>query len=50
MIYIDKLEKVPTGLKSLKSKVHKLNVDKLVPVLADLSELSDVVKNVKKDV
>ena len=50
MTYIDKLEKVPTGLKTLKSKVHKLNVDKLVPVLADLSELSDVVKNVKKDV
>ena len=50
MIYIDKLEKVPTGLKTLKSKVHKLNVDKLVPVLADLSELNDVVKNVKKDV
>ena len=42
---VDKLEKVPTGLNSLKSKVDKLDVDKLVPVAADLSELIDVVKN-----
>ena len=36
----------------MKSKVDKLDVDKLVPVPADLSKLSDVVKNdvVKKDV
>ena len=34
-----------TGLNSLKSKVDKLDVDKLVPVLVDLSKLSDVVKN-----
>ena len=42
---IDKLEKVPTGLKSL-----KIVVDKTVPV--DLSKLSDAVKNdvVKKDI
>ena len=35
----------------MKSKVHKLGVDKLVPVPADLSKLSDIVKNyvVKKD-
>ena len=48
----DKLEKVPTGLKSLKSKVDKLGADKLVPAPADLSKLSDAVKNdvVKKDV
>ena len=48
---VNKLEKVPTGLNSLKSKVDKLYVDKLVPVLVDLSKLSDIVKNdvVKKD-
>ena len=34
-----------TGLNSLKSKVDKLDVDKLVPFLVDLSKLSDVVKN-----
>ena len=49
---IDKLKNVPSGLRNLKSKVHKLDVDKLVPVPVDLSKLSDVVKNdvVKKDV
>ena len=35
---------MPSNLSSLKSKVDKLDVDKLVPVPADLSELSDVVK------
>ena len=36
----------------MKSKVDKLDVDKLVPVPVDLSKLSDVVKNdvIKKDV
>ena len=35
----------------MKTKVDKLDVDKLVPVPADLSKLGDVVKNdVKKDV
>ena len=36
----------------MKSKVYKLDADKLVPVPVDLSKLSDVVKNyvVKKDV
>ena len=35
----------------MKSKVDKLDVDKLVPLHVDLSKLSDVVKNVvKKDV
>ena len=36
----------------MKSKVDKLDVDKVVPVPVDLSKLSDVVKNciVKKDV
>ena len=35
---------VPTKLSNLKSKVDKLDVDKLVPVPADLSKLSDVAK------
>ena len=45
------MKNVPTGLNSLKSKIDKLDVDKLVAVLVDLSKLSDVVKNgvVKKD-
>ena len=36
----------------MKSKIDKIDVDKLVPVSVDLSKLSDVVKNdvVKKDV
>ena len=36
----------------MKSKVDKLDVDKLVPALADLSKLSDTVKNdvIKKDI
>ena len=33
------------NLASLKSKVDKLDIDKLVPVPVDLSKLSDVVKN-----
>ena len=43
---------VPTNLNNLKSKVDKLDVDKLVPVPVDLSKLRNVVKNdvVKKDV
>ena len=41
-----------TNLASLKTKVDKLDIDKLAPVPVDLSKLSDVVKNdvVKKDV
>ena len=41
-----------SNLASLKTEVDKLDVDKLVPVPADLSKLSDVVKNevVKKTV
>ena len=41
-----------TNLAKLKTEVDKLDFDKLVPVLIDLSKLSDVVKNdaVKKDV
>ena len=33
------------NLASLKTEVDKLDIDKLVPVPADLSKLSDVVKN-----
>ena len=40
-----------TNLVTLKTKVDKLDIDKLVPVLVGLSKLSDAVKNVvKKDV
>ena len=41
-----------TNLASLKTEVHKLDIDKLVPVPVDLSKLSNVVKNdlVKKAV
>ena len=38
------MKNVPTNLSSLKSKVHKLDVDKLAPVPVDLSKLRDVVK------
>ena len=34
-----------TNLASLKTRVYKVDVDKLVPVPVDLSMLSDVVKN-----
>ena len=45
-------QNIPTNSSNLKSKVNKLDVDKLVPVAVDLSKLSGVVKNdvVKKDV
>ena len=41
-----------TNLANLKTEVDKLDIDKLAPVPADLSKLSDVVKNdvVKKGV
>ena len=46
------MKNVPARLNSWKSKVDKLDIDKLVPVTIDLNKLSDVVKNdaVKKDV
>ena len=44
-MHIDKLKNLPTNLSNLKSKVDKLDVDKLLPVLVDLSKFSDVVKN-----
>ena len=34
-----------SNLASLRTEVDKLDIDKLVPVLVDLSKLSDVVKN-----
>ena len=43
---VDKLEKVASGLTSLKNKLDKLDVDKLVTVPVDLSKPSDVVKDV----
>ena len=39
------MKNIPTNLNSLKSKVDKLDVDKLVPVPFDLRELSNVVKD-----
>ena len=43
---------VPTNLKKFKSKVDKVDVDKLVLLSVNLSKISDVVKNdaVRKDV
>ena len=41
---VDKFEKVLTGLNSLKNKVDKLDVEKLVPVPFNLSKLNGVVK------
>ena len=41
----DKLKNVTNNLNSLKIKIDKLDVNKLVPVPVDLSELSHVVKN-----
>ena len=38
------MKNVPSNLSNLKSKVNKLDVNKLVPVSVDLSKLSDVVK------
>ena len=39
------MKNAPTNLRNLKSKVDKLDVDKLVPGPVDLSKLSDVVIN-----
>ena len=40
-----------SNLANLKAKINKLDIDKLIPVPADLNKLSDVVKNYvfKKD-
>ena len=45
---IDKLKNVPNNLNILKSKVDKLDVDKLLHVHVDFSKLSDVVNDVVK--
>ena len=42
---IEKFKNVPANLNNLKNKVDKLDVDKVVPALIDLSALNDVVKN-----
>ena len=42
---IDKLEYVTTGLNSFKSKIDKLDVNKLVHVPVDVSNLSDAARN-----
>ena len=39
------MKNVPSGLNSLKSKVDKLDIGKLETTPADLSKLSNVVKN-----
>ena len=46
------MNSVGDNLSNLKSKVDKLDNDRLVPVPVDLSKLSDIVKNdiVEKDV
>ena len=46
------MKNIPSNLSNLKSKVDKLDLDKLLPVAADLSKLSVIVKNdvVKKGV
>ena len=49
---IDKFKNLSTNSSNLNSEEGKLDVDRLVPVPADLSKLSDSVKNdvVEKDV
>ena len=43
------MKNVPARLRNLKSRIDKLDVDKLVHIPVELSKLSDVVKNnVKK--
>ena len=42
---IDKLKSLPNNLSILKTKVDKLDIDKLLPLPADLCKLSNVVKN-----
>ena len=42
---IDKLKSLPNNLIILKTKVDKLDINKLAPVPADLSKLSNIVSN-----
>ena len=39
------MKTVLTNISNLKSKVDKLDIDKLVPIPVDLSKISHVVKN-----
>ena len=39
------MKNLPTNFSNLKSKVDRLDLDKLVPVPVNFSKLSDVVKN-----
>ena len=39
------MKNLPTNFKNLKNRVCKLDLDKLIPVPANLSKLGDVVKN-----
>ena len=39
------MKNVLTNINNLKSKVDKLDIDKLVPIPVDLSKISHVVKN-----
>ena len=42
---IDKLKSLPNNLSILKTKVDKLDIEKLLPLPADLSKLSNALKN-----
>ena len=46
---IDELKSLPNNLTNVKSKVDKFDFDKVAPVPVDLSKLSNVVKNVTKN-
>ena len=39
------MKNIPSNLSNLESTVDKSDVDKLMPVHAELSKLSDIVKN-----
>ena len=41
---IDNLKNIPTNLNNVENKVDKFDVNELIPVLDDLSKLSDVGK------
>ena len=45
MLYIDKLQNVPSSSSKVKSKVDKLDIGKLETTPVDLSKVSNVVKN-----
>ena len=42
---IDKLKSFPNNLNNLNTKIDKLDIDKLVPIPADLSKFTNLVKN-----